>query len=140
MRMRLFAGLAALVAGLVVGDAARRRLGRQRQDRVRQARLLAMSRLSRAGRIAGPKLASGSDSRWRRWSAFLRSSNRTMPPYREAILSDADIADIHAYLAVGPEAGRSEDDPAAQSIAAMVGTRCVRPDIDRPHGDGIVPY
>jgi cytochrome c len=29
---------------------------------------------------------------------FVRSSNRTMPPYREAILSNADLADIYAYL------------------------------------------
>jgi mono/diheme cytochrome c family protein len=35
--------------------------------------------------------------------AFLRNSNRAMPPYREAILSNADIADIHAYLASIPK-------------------------------------
>ena len=29
---------------------------------------------------------------------FVRGTNRTMPPYREAILSDADLADIYAYL------------------------------------------
>jgi ubiquinol-cytochrome c reductase cytochrome c subunit len=29
---------------------------------------------------------------------FVRSTNRTMPPYREAILPDADLADIYAYL------------------------------------------
>ena len=29
---------------------------------------------------------------------FVRTTNRTMPPYREAILSDADLADIYAYL------------------------------------------
>ena len=29
---------------------------------------------------------------------FVRSSNRAMPPYREAILPDADLADIYAYL------------------------------------------
>jgi mono/diheme cytochrome c family protein len=29
---------------------------------------------------------------------FVRSSKRAMPPYREAILSDADLADIYAYL------------------------------------------
>jgi mono/diheme cytochrome c family protein len=32
------------------------------------------------------------------FSAFIRSSNRAMPPYSEAILSNADLADIHAYL------------------------------------------
>jgi mono/diheme cytochrome c family protein len=29
---------------------------------------------------------------------FVRSTNRAMPPYREAILSDADLGDIYAYL------------------------------------------
>jgi len=30
--------------------------------------------------------------------AFVRSTNRTMPPYSEKILSDGDLADIYAYL------------------------------------------
>jgi mono/diheme cytochrome c family protein len=29
---------------------------------------------------------------------FVRSTNRAMPPYREAILPDDDLADIYAYL------------------------------------------
>ena len=29
---------------------------------------------------------------------FVRSANRAMPPYREAILSNTDLADIYAYL------------------------------------------
>jgi len=29
---------------------------------------------------------------------FVRNTNRTMPPYREAILPDADLADIYAYM------------------------------------------
>jgi mono/diheme cytochrome c family protein len=32
------------------------------------------------------------------FEAFVRSTNRAMPPYREAILSNADLADIYAYL------------------------------------------
>ena len=28
----------------------------------------------------------------------MRSTNRAMPPYREAVLSNADLADIYAYL------------------------------------------
>ena len=34
---------------------------------------------------------------------FVRSSNRAMPPYRESILSDADLADIYAYLQSVPK-------------------------------------
>lgn len=36
-------------------------------------------------------------------SNFIRNSNRAMPPYREAVLSDADLKEIHAYLAAVPK-------------------------------------
>jgi len=32
------------------------------------------------------------------FTAFVRTTDRTMPPYTEAVLSNADLADIHAYL------------------------------------------
>ena len=32
------------------------------------------------------------------FNVFVRNSNGPMPPYPKAILSDADLADIHAYL------------------------------------------
>ena len=35
---------------------------------------------------------------WEAFSGFVRSSNRAMPPFSEKILSDADPADIYAYL------------------------------------------
>jgi ubiquinol-cytochrome c reductase cytochrome c subunit len=31
-------------------------------------------------------------------AAFVRTSSRQMPPYRVKVLSDADLADIYAYL------------------------------------------
>jgi mono/diheme cytochrome c family protein len=34
---------------------------------------------------------------------FVRSTNRAMPPYREAILSKADLTDIYAYLQSVPK-------------------------------------
>ena len=34
---------------------------------------------------------------------FVRNSVRAMPPYTEAILSNADMADIHAYLVSIPK-------------------------------------
>jgi mono/diheme cytochrome c family protein len=34
---------------------------------------------------------------------FVRSTKRAMPPYREAILSKADLADIYAYLQSVPK-------------------------------------
>jgi ubiquinol-cytochrome c reductase cytochrome c subunit len=35
--------------------------------------------------------------------SFVRTTNRGMPPYREAILSNEDLTDIHAYLSSIPK-------------------------------------
>jgi len=37
------------------------------------------------------------------FSAFVRTSSRAMPPYHQAVLSDADLADIYAYLQTIPK-------------------------------------
>jgi len=34
---------------------------------------------------------------------FVRNANRSMPPFREEILSDADLTEIHAYLTSLPK-------------------------------------
>ena len=34
---------------------------------------------------------------------FVRNANRSMPAYKEAILSDADLTEIHAYLSSLPK-------------------------------------
>jgi len=49
------------------------------------------------GGVTGPKLAPN-PMPLEAMNVFVRHSNRTMPPYQKAILSDADLADIHAYL------------------------------------------
>ena len=49
------------------------------------------------GGIAGKKLAPN-PLPLEAMSAFVRNSGGAMPPYQKAILSDADLADIHAYL------------------------------------------
>jgi mono/diheme cytochrome c family protein len=36
------------------------------------------------------------------FNVFVRNSNGPMPPYPKEILSDADLADIHAYLSAIP--------------------------------------
>jgi ubiquinol-cytochrome c reductase cytochrome c subunit len=38
------------------------------------------------------------------FAAFVRSTDRAMPPYSETILPNSDLADIHAYLASVPKA------------------------------------
>jgi ubiquinol-cytochrome c reductase cytochrome c subunit len=37
-------------------------------------------------------------------TAFVRNTNGAMPPYQKAILTDAELADIHAYLLSVPKA------------------------------------
>jgi ubiquinol-cytochrome c reductase cytochrome c subunit len=44
---------------------------------------------------------------------FVRTTNRQMPPYSEQILSNADLADIYAYLATIPA------DPDPKSIPLL---------------------
>jgi hypothetical protein len=47
--------------------------------------------------VTGPRLAPDPIP-FEALSAFVRSTSRQMPPYRVKILSDADLADIYAYL------------------------------------------
>ena len=37
------------------------------------------------------------------FAAFVRSTNRAMPPYSEKILPNEDLADMHAYLSTIPK-------------------------------------
>ena len=55
------------------------------------------------GGIAGPKLAPD-PMPLVALTAFVRHTRGAMPPYQEAILSSADLADIHAWLQSLPKA------------------------------------
>jgi mono/diheme cytochrome c family protein len=55
------------------------------------------------GGAAGPKLAPNPIP-FEALSAFVRFTNGAMPPYQKAILPDADLADIYAYLQSIPKA------------------------------------
>ena len=55
------------------------------------------------GGIAGPKLAPD-PMPLVALTAFVRHTRGAMPPYQEAILSSADLADIHAWLLSLPKA------------------------------------
>jgi ubiquinol-cytochrome c reductase cytochrome c subunit len=55
------------------------------------------------GSIAGPKLAP-EPMPLPAMNAFLRNTRGAMPPYMEAVLSNDDLADIHAYLQSIPKA------------------------------------
>jgi len=54
------------------------------------------------GGVAGPKLAPEPIPA-EAFTAFVRTTNRGMPPYSDAVLSNDDLADIHAYLAAVPK-------------------------------------
>jgi mono/diheme cytochrome c family protein len=55
------------------------------------------------GAVTGPKLAPN-PMPLPALSAFVRFTNGAMPPYPTAILSDEDLADIHAWLQSLPKA------------------------------------
>ena len=68
------------------------------------------------GSVTGPKLAPEPMAQ-ETFVAFVRTTNRTMPPYHEAVLSNEDLADIYAYVASIPKAARPQEHPAADPIA-----------------------
>jgi mono/diheme cytochrome c family protein len=45
------------------------------------------------------------------FASFVRNSNRSMPPYREIILSNADLADIYAFLQSIPKTRNDKNIP-----------------------------
>lgn len=49
------------------------------------------------GGIAGPKLAPA-PLPLEAFSAFVRTTNRQMPPFSETVLSNEDLGNIHEYL------------------------------------------
>jgi ubiquinol-cytochrome c reductase cytochrome c subunit len=53
------------------------------------------------GGITGPKLAPDPIA-MEAFAAFVRTTDRAMPPYSETILSNDDLTDIHAYLEALP--------------------------------------
>jgi mono/diheme cytochrome c family protein len=62
------------------------------------------SAITSAGKVLAPD-----PMPYETFEAFVRGTNRAMPPYREAILSKADLEDIYAYLQSVP-AGKSFKD------------------------------
>jgi len=98
-------GLAALAAGLVLGSAAALAAGdaaKGKQAFMKYGCWQCHGTLGQGSPITGPKLAP-EPMPYEALVAFLRNSNRTMPPYREAVLPNSDIEDIHAYLASVPK-------------------------------------
>ncbi len=50
------------------------------------------------GPMAGPRISSRSDLPLEAFAYFVRNPVRAMPPFTTKVLSDAQLADIHAYV------------------------------------------
>ena len=98
-------GLAALAAGLALGSSAALAAGdaaKGKQDFMKYGCWQCHGTIGQGSPVTGPKLAPD-PLPLEAMSAFIRNSNRTMPPYREAVLPSQDLEDIHAYLSSVPK-------------------------------------
>jgi mono/diheme cytochrome c family protein len=68
------------------------------------------------GAVTGPRLAPN-PMPLETFSSFVRTTNRAMPPYRAAVLSDADLGDIYAYLQSIPKPVDVKSTPLLQQWA-----------------------
>ena len=62
------------------------------------------------GGAAGPKIAPD-PLPYDALAAFVRTTNRAMPPYRESVLRNDELADIYAYLQSIPKPPPAESLP-----------------------------
>ena len=106
-------GLAALAAGVLFGQAAAVAAS---AEKGKQAFLKngcwQCHGYQGQGGVTGPKLAPDPIP-FETLSTFVRTTNRAMPPFREEILSNDDLADIYAYLQSIPKG------PDAKSIPLL---------------------
>ena len=103
MRVVRHLGLAALAAGLVLGPSAAfaADAAKGKAAFTKYGCWQCHGTLGQGSPVSGPKLAP-QPMPYEAMSSFVRNSNRAMPPYREAVLPNADLQDIHAYLASIP--------------------------------------
>jgi mono/diheme cytochrome c family protein len=93
-----WSGLAALTAGLLLAQGSAVAASAANGERVfMHAGCWQCHGTMGQGGVAGPKIAPD-PLPFEALSSFVRTSNREMPAYRQAILSDADLADLYAYL------------------------------------------
>jgi len=97
---RISVRLAALAAGLLIGQAAALAADAARGKILFTQKYGCYQCHGTEGQgspVTGPKLAPN-PLPFEALSAFVRTSSREMPPFREAILPNEDLADIYAYL------------------------------------------
>jgi mono/diheme cytochrome c family protein len=97
---RVSVGLAALAAGLVIGQAAALAADAARGKILFTQKYGCYQCHGTEGQgspVTGPRLAPN-PLPFEALSAFVRTSSREMPPFRESVLPNEDLADIYAYL------------------------------------------
>ena len=111
MRFVRVLGLAVLAAGLAVGagPAFAASAEKGKADFMKYGCWQCHGMMGQGG-VTGPKLAPD-PMPFDALSAFIRSSNRAMPPYMEAVLPNEDLADIYAYLKSIPKGKDAKDIP-----------------------------
>jgi mono/diheme cytochrome c family protein len=98
MRHRVDLGLATLVAGLLLGDGAALAASAEKgKEAYMKYGCWGCHGTVGQGGVTGPKLAPDPMPA-EAFIAYTRTTNRAMPPYREPVLPDEDLADIYAYM------------------------------------------
>jgi len=99
--MRVTLGLAAFAAGLLIGQSAASAASAEKGKAAYMAAGCWQCHGTQGqGSVAtsGGKVLAPDPMPFEAFTAFVRITNRAMPPYREAVLSNEDLADIYAYL------------------------------------------
>ena len=97
MRCARIIGPAILVAGLALGQAALAASAEKGKIAFVQHGCWQCHGFLGQGASSGAKLAPDPIP-LEAFAAFVRTTDRVMPPYSESVLSNEDLADIHAYL------------------------------------------
>ena len=103
MRVVRLLAVAALAAGLAVDQHAEAASAEQGKVAYVKHGCWQCHGFAAQGAVTGPKLAPD-PMPLAALSALVRFTNGPMPPYQKAILSDEDLADIHAWLQSLPKA------------------------------------
>ena len=110
MKPRIVIGLAALAAGLVLGQAGALAASAEKGKSEFLQHGCWQCHGSQGQGGAGPKLAPNPIP-FDTLSNFVRTTNRAMPPFSKDILSDEDLGDIYAYLTSIPKGPDPKDIP-----------------------------
>jgi ubiquinol-cytochrome c reductase cytochrome c subunit len=100
-------GLAALAAGLAFGPVAALADGSPEKGKVAFVKHGCFQCHGTVGQgsvvTSGGKVLTNTALPLEAFQAFVRTTNRAMPPYSEKILSNDDLADMYAYLQAIPK-------------------------------------